>query len=390
MARSARAGWVAPLYVAGFVTAFGAHGVATAVGGEHAQLGVSLTWLGVFLALYDVAELFLKPVFGALSDRVGAKPVIVGGLVVFAVASAFGMLASGPVALSAVRLGQGAGASAFSPSSSAALARLAPQGSRGRYFGRYGSWKALGYAGGPIIAAVVVGAAGTGVLFGVLTVLAAGTAVAVGGAVEPVAPLPRRRATVRSLLWSVTRPGFLLPVVVLAVGSAAVGVLTGLLPALGASVGVPLPVSAAAVGVVAVVSAVVQPWAGRRHDRGRLGVRAACTGGAALVAVAFTVLAVLPGPAAMFAAAVVAGLGVAVLTPVGFAHLAATTPPERLGRTMGSAELGREAGDAGGPLLVAAVASAVSLPAGFGAFAVLAGAAAVGAGLRRRARLPQA
>ena len=56
---------------------------------------------------------------------------------------------------------------------------------------------------------------------------------------------------------------------------------------------------------------------------------------------------------------------------MGFAHLAATTPPERIGRTMGSAELGREAGDAGGPLIFGAVATTVSLAAGLGTLAFL-------------------
>lgn len=383
MAGSGRGPRVAPLYLAGFVTAFGAHGVATAVGGEHAALGMSLAWLGVFLALYDVAELVLKPVFGALSDRVGPKPVIVSGLVVFAAASAFGVFTSGPVGLALVRLGQGAGAAAFSPASSAAVARLVPEDRRGRYFGRYGSWKALGYAGGPIAAAIIVELSGTGALFGLLAVLATGTAGVVWMAVDRVTPLPRRRATVRSLLAAATRPEFLRPVMVLAVGSAAIGVLTGMLPALGSSAGVPLPVSAVAVAVLAVVSAVVQPWAGRRHDSGRLGMRPAGVCGAGAVAIASAALAIAPSVPTLFVAAAVAGLGVAILTPVGFAHLAASTPPERLGSTMGSAELGREAGDAGGPLLVGTVASASTLAVGFGAFAVVAGLAAAAAAYRR-------
>jgi hypothetical protein len=38
---------------------------------------------------------------------------------------------------------------------------------------------------------------------------------------------------------------------------------------------------------------------------------------------------------------------------------------------MGAAELGRELGDAGGPLLVAAVASAVTLGAGYATLAII-------------------
>ena len=73
----------------------------------------------------------------------------------------------------------------------------------------------------------------------------------------------------------------------------------------------------------------------------------------------------------MLAAAVLIGVGTDLVTPLGFAALATTTPPGRLGQTMGSAELGRELGDAGGPLLVAAIATLSSLTYGFAALATL-------------------
>jgi MFS family permease len=363
---------LAPLYAAGFVTAFGANGIAAAVGGEHLELGLTLAWLGLFLALYDVAELVLKPVFGALSDRIGPRPVIVGGLVVFAAASLIGVFGTGPFWLGLARLLQGAGASAFSPASSAAVARLVPAHRRGTYFGRYGSWKGLGYAGGPVIGALVVQFGSTQWLFGILVVMSLVTAVAVLVAVEPIVPLPRQRATLAVMVRAATDRQFLIPVVVLAVGSAAIGALTGMLPALGTDIGIPLLVSTLAVAVLAVTSSLVQPVAGRLHDAGSLGTGVAGVAGTAAVAAAFLVVAVAPSAVAVFIAALLAGVGVATLTPVAFAHLAGTTPPDRLGRTMGSAELGRETGDAVGPLVVGGVGSAIGLPFGFAAFAVVA------------------
>lgn len=71
--------------------------------------------------------------------------------------------------------------------------------------------------------------------------------------------------------------------------------------------------------------------------------------------------------------------------PLGFAHLAAVTPAERLGQTMGAAEIGRELSDAGGPLLVGAIAAAATLGDGFlglAALLVVAGLAVVGAGAK--------
>lgn len=77
----------------------------------------------------------------------------------------------------------------------------------------------------------------------------------------------------------------------------------------------------------------------------------------------------IPGTGGLIVAAVVIGVGAGIVTPIGFAHLAATSPTERLGQTMGSAEVGRELGDAGGPLFVGALAAAITLAPALLAFA---------------------
>lgn len=58
------------------------------LGSQTGDLRGSLLYLGVLLALYDGAEVVLKPVFGSIADRVGARPVMVAGLLAFAAASA--------------------------------------------------------------------------------------------------------------------------------------------------------------------------------------------------------------------------------------------------------------------------------------------------------------
>src|SRR4029453_11534709 len=96
------------------------------------------------LAIYDGAEVILKPVFGALVDRVGPRPVLLGGLIGFAAASAAFVVAGDPGLLGVARFGQGAAAAAFSPAASTLVARLTPAGGHGRRFGSYGAWKGLG------------------------------------------------------------------------------------------------------------------------------------------------------------------------------------------------------------------------------------------------------
>src|SRR5918996_2863247 len=95
---------LAPLWAAGFVTAFAAHAIAANLGGYASGRHASLLEPGVLLALYEGAEVLLKPAFGALADRVGPRPVLLGGLLAFAASSAGFVLAGEPDALAAARL----------------------------------------------------------------------------------------------------------------------------------------------------------------------------------------------------------------------------------------------------------------------------------------------
>jgi len=369
-----------PLYAAGFTTAFGAHGIAANLGAAGHGTVTSLLVLGGLLALYDGAEVLLKPVFGTLADRVGARPVLLGGLVAFALASLVYVLADRPGWLWAARLGQGAAASAFSPAASALVSRLNPAAKQGRAFGSYGFYKSIGYTLGPLLGGVLVWAGGLRLLFAVLAVLGAGVAVWAGAAVPVVPPLPRARQTVLDLARRLADPAFLVPTAALAGATAALSVGVGFLPVSGRAAGFGTVATGAAVSVLAACAAVVQPRAGRALDAGRLGTRSGLTAGL-LLAAAGMACAMLPGPAGVLLAAALIGVGTGLITPLGFAALASSTPRERLGQTMGAAELGRELGDAGGPLLVAGVATAATLTYGYAALAMV---LVVGAGVMVR------
>ena len=361
---------LAPLYAAGFVTAFGAHGVAAGLGATGEDIGLDLLRIGALIAIYDLAEVFLKPVFGSLADRVGPKPVIVVGLLAFGVVSLIGLWSSSAVALALARLGQGAAASAFSPASSATVARLAAPGAKGKYFGRYGSWKGLGYTLGPLLGAALIFTGGFELLFACLSALAILTAVWVAIALPRIEPLPRPRYTVTDLFRQTTERGFLIPTLVLAASTGALGAAIGFLPALASTQGAPLAASIAIASVLALSSALTQPWAGKLRDGARITDRAAMRIGLAFIAAGITLAALYPALVGLYGASLLLGVGIGIATPFAFAYLADTTPTERMGRTMGTAELGRELGDAGGPLLVGTIAVATTLPVGLGALAL--------------------
>lgn len=366
---------IAPLYAAGFVTAFGAHSIAVGIGAQSGTIGLSLLNLGLLLAMYDLAEVFLKPIFGALSDRTGPKPVIIGGLLAFAGASLVGVWAIDPVWLGLARLGQGAAASAFSPASSATVARLSGGKNAGKFFGRYGSWKSLGYVIGPLLGAGLIYLGGFALLFATLSAVAAATAAWVVVSLPRFEPVPRTRYTVLDLVRQLTERRFLVPTTVLAASTGALGAAIGFLPALATRHGLDPIGATAAVSVLAIASVTVQPWAGKRRDLQKIADAAGMRAGLLLTAAGIGVVAIAPGSVSVFLSALMVGAGVGLATPLAFAHLADTTPQDRMGRTMGSAELGRELGDAGGPLIVGSVATLAGLPLGLGALTLLTGAA---------------
>ncbi len=185
-------------------------------------------------------------------------------------------------------------------------------------------------------------------------------------AVPAAPPLPRARETVLGLARRLAQPSFLQPVLALAGATAALGAGVGFLPVRGAQAGLGPLATGAAASLLALAAALVQPRAGRARDSGRLPGPAGMAAGLLLAAAGFAAAASLPGLSGLLLAGLAVGAGAGLVTPLGFAALAATAPPGRLGQTMGAAEVGRELGDAGGPLLVGAIAGVAGLGLGIG------------------------
>lgn len=285
--------------------------------------------------------------------------------------SAIGIFATTPLLIGLARLGQGAAASAFSPASSAAVAQLAGAKNTGKFFGRYGSWKTLGYVLGPLLGAGLIWLGGFPALFMSMTIVSAAAAIWVFVAMPALPTLPKQRSTLKDLMRQSTERAFIIPTLALAAATGALGTAIGFLPLVGSSLEMNSTQSMGVVSVLAVVSALVQPWIGKIKDEGKLSTKRGITMGLLSIAVGLALVSLAPSLASLIAAAILVGFGVGVTTPLGFSHLASSTPEARLGRTMGSAELGREVGDAGGPLLVGAIATAAGVSLGLGALAAI-------------------
>ena len=208
---------------------------------------------------------------------------MVGGLALFAAASAAFVIGGDPHLLAAARLAQGTGAAAFSPAAAATIAALGGRKRSGRLFGGYGGAKGIGYLLGPIAGGALVAAGGYPALFSTLAVIAIGTAAAIAALVPRARPVPRTSAAAPGLGRRLTSAAFLQPVLLLAAATAALSAGVGFLPVLAGQHHLGPIAAGALVSLLAAAAAVLQPVAGRRIDDGRLppaaAALAACAGG---------------------------------------------------------------------------------------------------------------
>ena len=212
------------------------------------------------------------------------------------------------------------------------IARFTASATHGRAFGGYGAWKGIGYALGPVLGGVLVTVGGYRLLFSVLAALALIVAAGAVVMVPAAPPLPRSRQTVLDLARRLASGSFLRPTLALAGATAALAAGVGFLPVIGAGHGLGPLATGAAVSALAASAALIQPWVGRARDAGRIRDGIGMAAGLVLAATGTATAAMLPGLAGLAAAAVAIGAGTGLITPIGFAHLAATTPTERLGQ----------------------------------------------------------
>jgi MFS family permease len=143
-----------------------------------AAAGMSLTQIGLLTALYPATWSVLQLATGALSDRVGRKHLIVGGMWVQAVgiaitvgAEGFGQFAAGAMLL-------GTGTAMVYPTLLAAIGDVASPSWRATAVGVYRLWRDLGYAVGAVLAGLTADAMGISVAIWVVAALTALSGVA--------------------------------------------------------------------------------------------------------------------------------------------------------------------------------------------------------------------
>lgn len=115
------------------------------------EYGIDASGLGVIVAAWAVAKLFLEPVFGWWADRHSRKPQMVVGLVVLAVASVLPLFFTTFAAFVALRFIAGAATAAYDPAARGMIVEATEPDERGEAFGFYGSFQIAGFVIGPAI-----------------------------------------------------------------------------------------------------------------------------------------------------------------------------------------------------------------------------------------------
>jgi MFS family permease len=162
-----------------------------------ASRGQSIRHIGVVAALYPAAWAIGQVGFGALSDRVGRKGPIVGGMWLQAAAIALFPDVSSYRAWMVAALLMGVGTAFVYPTLLAVVADVADPSWRAAAIGAYRLWRDLGYAVGGLTAGVIADAAGMRAAF-----IAVALATALSGGIVAIrmdtSALGRTQAAARS------------------------------------------------------------------------------------------------------------------------------------------------------------------------------------------------
>lgn len=145
----------------------------------YASHGLAIAEIGILAAAYPAVWGLAQIGTGALSDRIGRKGLIVGGMLLQAVALGLIAVASvfGVWLLAAVLLGLGT--AMVYPTLLAAVADLAAPASLGATIGVYRLWRDLGFVVGAVIAGVLADLAGMPLAIGAIAALTAASGMVV-------------------------------------------------------------------------------------------------------------------------------------------------------------------------------------------------------------------
>lgn len=132
-----------------------------------ADLGADVGQAGWLVLGYLVAMAALQPVGGKLGDRLGRRPLILGGVAWFGLASLAALAAESLPALLLARIQQGVAGALALPNAAAVLREAVPAERRAGRFGVVNAAVGIAAAAGPPLGGLLIGVAGWPAIFAV-------------------------------------------------------------------------------------------------------------------------------------------------------------------------------------------------------------------------------
>jgi predicted MFS family arabinose efflux permease len=334
-------------------------------------LGADEIGVGIAVGAVALTALFLRPFAGRTSDRRGRRPLLIGGALLYAAATAAHAVAPDLTVMIGLRLVLGVAEAFFFVAGLAAMADLAPPGRTGEALSFYSLSLYLGIALGPLIGQALLG------LGGFTLAWLGAAALALLAAILATRIPETREATVTDDV----------PVVPL-IHRASIGPGLGLLSGIAAMAGffAFVALHAEAIGFVDWSLILLEFGAiviGTRLVFAKLPDRIAPyrlgSAALALTAAGIAVVALVPDSVGLFIGAGILAVGVAFTTPAFFSAALARVSPHERGAAMGTMSVSIDLAFGAGPMVFGLVAAAGGIPAAFLAGAALAMVGAVGA-----------
>lgn len=334
---------------------------------------VSTVMVGSLISAVGVSRLFLDIPTGLWIDRVGARRLMLSGLVLVVSSALLAWTAPNFGTLFAAMVLQGAGAAMYFTSAYAAMARTVPRLKRGKHLSFYLSMQFLGAATGPVLGGVVSQQFGLSTPFLVFGLFVAGSGALLyrflpRGRVLDMEAEPGRRLRLKDMTVLLRDPTLLsIDLGLLAVSFLRLGLISAVLPLFGVLfLGLTTLEVGLALGLSSLGNLLVMLPAGSLTDR--YGRRPFLVTSLALTGVMVLAIPFTSDAMSFSVVLLLVGASLGLSGPMG-AWVTDVSRPEQLGTSMG---LFRTMGDVGAVLGPFVLVSILSLAGGVLPFAVTA------------------